>query len=186
MRFGGTMKRAFWIALGTAALSVVAFAQQVEIDNALLAAPGNLKNNASVVHWKDDYTYETLKQGTRDIVGYDKSGKPGHPPFSVACTNKGNLPREAQDLKLEAIADKAASKAAFDNAEKDGTRVKPVFGSVWYHFEGPDREHAHTHMTIAVPGATQQTLGLPENGKSGGVWIMDKGTSTAHLMTPGE
>jgi hypothetical protein len=30
------------------------------------------------------------------------------------------------------------------------------------------------------------SIGLPENGKEGGVWIMNAGTSTAHLMTPGE
>ena len=41
-------------------------------------------------------------------------------------------------------------------------------------------------MTIAVPGATTQSMGLPDNGKSGGVWIMNVGTSTAQLMTPGE
>ena len=39
-------------------------------------------------------------------------------------------------------------------------------------------------MTIAVPGATSQSLGLPDNAAKGGVWIMDAGTSTAHLMTP--
>jgi hypothetical protein len=42
------------------------------------------------------------------------------------------------------------------------------------------------HMTIAVPGATSKTLGLPEDAKQGGVYIMNAGTSTAHLMTPGE
>jgi hypothetical protein len=41
-------------------------------------------------------------------------------------------------------------------------------------------------MTIAVPGATTGSLGLPDNGKAGGVWIMNAGSSTAHLMTPGE
>jgi hypothetical protein len=71
-------------------------------------------------------------------------------------------------------------------AEKDGTRVKPEFGSVWYHFMGADQEHARNHMTIAVPGATAQSLGLPDNNKQGGVWIMNAGTTTAHLMTPGE
>ena len=73
-----------------------------------------------------------------------------------------------------------------DAAEKDGTRVKPEFGSVWYHLMGADKEHARTHMTIAVPGATTQSLGLPDNGRQGGVWIMNAGTTTAHLMTPGE
>ena len=51
---------------------------------------------------------------------------------------------------------------------------------------GPDREHARAHMTIAVPGATTQSLGLTDNNKAGTVWIMNAGTSTAHLMTPGE
>jgi hypothetical protein len=40
-------------------------------------------------------------------------------------------------------------------------------------------------VTIAVPGATMKTLGLPEDNKMGGVWIMNAGTSAAHLMTPG-
>ena len=40
-------------------------------------------------------------------------------------------------------------------------------------------------MTIAVPGATAQTLGLPDNNKLGGAWIMNAGTTTAHLMIPG-
>ena len=71
-------------------------------------------------------------------------------------------------------------------AEKDGTRVKPEYGSVWYHVMGPDREKARNHMTIAVPGATTASTGLPDNPKMGGVWIMNAGTSTAHLMTPGE
>ena len=41
------------------------------------------------------------------------------------------------------------------------------------------------HTTIAVPGATAQSMGLPDNNKQGGVWIMNAGTSTAHLMIPG-
>ena len=64
--------------------------------------------------------------------------------------------------------------------------MKPEFGSVWYHLMGADPEHARTHMTIAVPGATTQSIGLPDNGEQGGVWIMNAGTTTAHLMTPGE
>jgi hypothetical protein len=49
-----------------------------------------------------------------------------------------------------------------------------------------DAEHTSTHVTIAVPGATGKSLGLPESGAQGGVWVMNAGTTTAHLMTPGE
>jgi hypothetical protein len=182
------MKRILPAILGMLAVSAAAFAQapdQAAIDKALRAAPGNLGKDATVIKWKSDYTYDTLKKGTNKLVCYDKSGLPGQAAFMIECTSLGNLERAAQNLKFEAMG--AQKQAALDAAEKDGTRVKPEFGSVWYHLmAGPDPEHPRTHMTIAVPGATTKTLGLPETGAAGGVWIMNAGTSTAHLMTPGE
>ena len=182
------MKRIAMV-LSILVISSGAFGQspdQAAIDKALLAAPGNLKATATVIKWKPDFTYDTLKKGTGSLVCYDKSGQPNQPAFIVECTNVANLDRAAQNMKFETMGDKAKVQAALDAAEKDGTRAKPAFGSVWYHVMGPDQEHARTHMTIAVPGATTQSLGLPDNNKQGGVWIMNSGTSTAHLMTPGE
>ena len=176
----------YMIVFSALALSAGAFAQSSpEIDKALLAAPRQNKDAVTVIKWKSDFTYDTLKKGTNKMVCYDLSGMPGHPPFTVECTSLANLPRVAQNLKFEAIPDKAASKAAFDKAEADGTRVKPEFGSVFIHFMGADAEHARNHTTIAVPGATASSLGLPDNPNQGGVWIMNAGTTTAHLMTPG-
>jgi hypothetical protein len=175
------------IVLSLLAVAASAFAQapdQAAIDKALMAAPGNLKAGATVIMWKPDHTYETLKKGTNRMVCYDRSGFPGQQPFSIECTSLGNLDREAQNLKFEAMG--AQKQAMIDAAEKDGTRVKPEYGSVWYHLMGADAEHTRTHMTIAVPGATTASTGLPEDGKQGGVWIMNAGTTTAHLMTPGE
>lgn len=167
------------------AFSAGAFAQSPEIDKALLAAPANMKDGATVVKWKSDFTYDTLKKGTNRMVCYDLSGMPGQrTPLAVECTSIANLDRVAQNLTFNAIPDAAARKAAFDKAEADGTRVKPEFGSVWIHIMGTDAEHTRKHITIAVPGATSASLGLPDSGKEGGVWIMDKGT-TAHLMIPG-
>lgn len=179
------MKRIAVLLLAVMAISISALAQE-GTEKALLAAPANMREGATVIQWKPDFTYDTVKKGTNNLVCYDLSGKPGHPPFMVECTSMGNLDRVAQNLKFEAAGDKAKAQAMFDAAEKDGSRVKPQYGSVWYHFMGPDQEHARTHFTIAVPGATSQSLGLPDNGKQGGVWIMNAGTTTAHLMTPGE
>jgi hypothetical protein len=182
------VKIAAFMALALIALSARVYAQTPSdpIEKALMAAPRNLKEGATVVQWKPDFTYDTLRKGTNKLACYDRSGKPGQQPFSVECTSIANLPREAQNLKFEALPDKKATVAAIDAAEKDGTRIKPEYGSVWYHLMGPDAEHAHSHITIAVPGATSQSLGLPEDGKQGSVWIMNPGTSTAHLMVPGE
>ncbi len=183
------MLRKLALVLGTLAVSATAFAQPTDaerIERALMAAPRNMKEGATVVKWKADNTYETIKKGTNKMVCYDRSGDPGQQPFAVQCTSLANLDRVAQNRKFEAIADKTARQAAIDAAEKDGTRVKPEYGSVWLTMNAPDKEHAtRVHTTIAVPGATTKTTGLPEDNKQGGVWIMNAGTSTAHLMTPG-
>jgi hypothetical protein len=182
------MKRTVLLALGALAIAASSFAQTPAetIEKALMAAPRNLKEGAAVIKFKADGTYDTLKPGTNKLVCYDRSGDPGQQPFSVQCTSVANIPRVVQNRKFEKIADKAARQAAIDAAEKDGTRVKPEFGSVWLTLNGADKEHAtHVHTTIAVPGATTQSMGLPSDNKQGGVWIMNAGTSTAHLMTPG-
>ena len=68
---------------GIAAASIIAFAQapagrggppppppplepgasQADVDTALLAAPGNLKDQATVIKWQPDQTYTTLRKG---------------------------------------------------------------------------------------------------------------------------
>jgi hypothetical protein len=181
------MKRTVLVVLGMLAVSTSAFAQATPetIDRALAAAPRQMKEGAAVIKWKADNAYETLKPGTNRMVCYDRSGEPGQQPFAVQCTSVANLPRVAQNRKFEAMTDKTARQAALDAAEKDGTRVKPEYGSVWLTMNGADQARARIHTTIAVPGATTQSTGLPDNNKQGGVWIMNAGTTTAHLMTPG-
>jgi hypothetical protein len=177
------MTRSPVVLVALLAASTAAFAQTSEIDTPLLAAPANLREGATVVKWKPDFTYDTLRKGTNRLVCYDRSGQPGQQPFSLECTSIANLDRVAQNMRFEAMGDK--KQAALDAAEKDGTRVKPEFGSVFYNLGGPDRDKTRAHTTVAVPGATSQSLGLPDNNKQGGMWIMNAGTSTAHLMIPG-
>lgn len=174
--------------LAALAVSSAAWAQAPadEIATAVLAAPGNTRDAVMVVKWKPDFTYDTLREGSNGLVCYNRSGFPLQQPFSVECTAAANLPRVAQNMKAEATGDRKQSEAMLEAMEKDGTRAKPAFGSVWYHLQGPDREHARTHMTIAVPGATAASLGLPDKRTNDGIWIMNAGTSTAHLMVPGE
>src|SRR5881392_188502 len=161
-------------------------ASQAYVDKALFAAPAALRNQATVIKWKPDFTHDTLRKGTNGLVCYDRSGFPLQQPFSVECTGIANLDRQAQNLKAEALGDRTKTQAMLNDQETNGTRVKPAFGSVWYHLAGADREHARAHMTIAVPGATAQSLGLPDKPTQNGIWIMNAGTTTAHLMIPGE
>jgi hypothetical protein len=177
------MMRNTLVFVGLLAVSTSAFAQSPDIDTPLLAAPANLREGAAVIKWKPDFTYDTLKKGTNRLVCYDRSGQPGQAAFSLECTSIANIDRVAQNMKFEAMGDK--KQAMLDAAEKDGTRVKPEFGSIFYNLGGADRDHTRPHMTVAVPGATAQSMGLPDNNKQGGAWIMNAGTSTAHVMIPG-
>ena len=181
------MTRIVPIVLGVLAVSTSALAQTTAetVDRALAAAPRQMREGAAVIKWNPDYTYETLKKGINRLVCYDRSGEPGEQAFAVQCTSVGNLDRVAQNRRLEAESDKAKRQAMLDAAEANGTRVKPEYGSVWYSMDGPDQANARIHTTIAVPGATTQSTGLPDNPKQGGVWIMNAGTTTAHIMTPG-
>lgn len=181
------MTRIVLFVLGVLAASAAASAQTPEetIERALAAAPRQMREGATVIKWKPDQTYDTLKKGTNRLVCYDRSGDPGAQPFAVQCTTVGNLDRVAQNRKFDALPDKAARQAALDAAEKDGSRVKPEYGSMWLTMNGPDQARARIHTTIAVPGATTQSTGLPDNNKQGGAWIMNAGTTTAHIMIPG-
>ena len=181
------MKRIVPIVFSVLAVSTSALAQTPAetIERALAPAPRQAREGATVIKWNPDNTYETLKKGTNRLVCYDRSSDPGQQPFSVQCTSLGNLDRVAQNRRFEATTDRAERQTILDAAEANGTRVKPEYGSMWLTMAGPDQARAGIHTTVAVPGATTQSTGLPDNPKQGGVWIMDGGTTTAHLMVPG-
>src|SRR5437870_6085400 len=140
------MTRKVLFVLGVLAVSTTAVAQTTEetIERALAAAPRQMKEGATVIKWKADNTYDTLKKGTNRVVCYDRSADPGQQPFAVQCTSIANLDRVAQNRKFEAIADRAERKKALDAAEANGTRVKPEYGSVWWTMSGPDSARART------------------------------------------
>ena len=77
------------------------------------------------------------------------------------------------------------SEIIFHATTKAGTRKVPEFGSGNYGLVGNDQASARPHVTIAVPFATTETLKLPSKPTPTGAWIMNAGTSAAHLMVPG-
>ena len=183
------MKRIVLLVLGIAAGASGAYAQSNAelIEGALAAAPTRARDAAAVIQWNADFTYETLKEGTNRIVCYHRSDEARRQPFAVQCTSVANLKRVAQSrqFRAEAGQDAAAERALVDEAEANGTRIAPEFGSFFTSMNGPDQASARSHTTIAVPGATAESLGLPDNPSQGGAWLMAVGTTTAHIMIPG-
>lgn len=181
--------RRILIVIGILAVSTSAFAQMPTdaTELALMGLPEALREEAGAIAWKDDFTYDTLKETTNGLVCYDLTGRTGQRPVSVECTAAANLEREAQNLRFEAEAggERDQLRALVAAAEADGTRVVPAYGSVWYNFSGNDWESARLHITIATPGATAESLGLPDSRVNDSAWVMNGGTSTSHIMVPG-
>src|SRR5438552_4181456 len=109
------MKRILFVTLCVLALCVGVFAQTPDpaIEKALLAAPSQMKDGTTVIKWKSDFTYDTLKKGTNRLVCYERPLQPGDQPFSVECTSIANLERVSQSLKTETIQDPKERRAAF-------------------------------------------------------------------------
>ncbi len=181
------MKRIILAVLGVLTVSAGADAQNTAqtIERALLAAPARGRDAATVIQWNANHTYQTLKEGTSQLVCWDRSGDPGRPAFAMACTVLGNLDRVAQNRRFAAEGgDRAGSSALVAAASANGTRIAPLFGSAWLALSGSDRASANTHMTVAMPGATEASSGFAESPRGGGAWLMAAGTTEAHLMTP--
>ena len=85
-------------AAGVLAGSVGLFAQaNPEVEKALLAAPRNQREATTVIKWKADGTYDTLKEGTNSLVCYDQSGQPTEQPVLGAVHQQGqSRAREAE------------------------------------------------------------------------------------------
>lgn len=173
---------------GTSLIPAAASAQRstMPVEDILAAAPSRARDEATVIRWNADYGYETLREGSNRLVCYDRSTETRRAPFDVQCTTLGNLERVAQNRRFRVeSSDRQSENALVEAADADGTRVLPEYGSIWILMRGDDRQSAGIHTTIAVPGATTESTGLPENGRAGGAWIMAAGTSGAHIMTPG-
>ena len=119
------MKRIILFVVGVVAISSSPSAQAPNeaVVTPLLGLPANVREGATVIKWKPDQTYDTLQKGTNGLVCYDRSGFPLQQPFSIECTSMGNLPRVAQNMKAEALGDKAKSEAMLKAAEENGPRV---------------------------------------------------------------
>ena len=157
------------------------------IAKATLAAPQRLRDDAGVVRWDANGNRVVVRESGNGLVCWDRSDVPGTADFAVQCSAEANLPRFEQNrhFALEAGDDADARRAMMDEAEANGTRVLAQFGTVWYSVSGGDQASANPHMTIAVPNATADSLDLPAERRSDSVWIMQAGTSSAHLMVPG-
>ena len=179
------MKRAFFFLAASLLIPSALLGQsQMQVQRALMAAPPNMRDDATVLELRPDGTTAVLRQGANGLMCWDNRGRRGYNnPLDVQCTTEANRPRLEQNHEFQAAGGSDEEiQARFQRSEADGSRALSEFGSIYYRVQGESMSDFRTHTTVAVPFATGESLGLPSRGGGGMLWVMQGGTSSSHLM----
>src|SRR5690349_1912922 len=164
---------------------------EIQIKTALLAAPENKRDSATVYGYSQNNELVILKQGTNELICI--ADDPSQPEFSVACYHKDLHPfmQRGRDLRKEG----KNNQEVFDEREKEaksGQLVMPkqpttliVVSAKDADFNKNTGEVKNTYMrsVVYIPYATAESTGLPLKPEAPGMpWIMNPGTHGAHIM----
>lgn len=158
---------------------------EVEVERALLAAPEGMGADATVIRLEDGGVSTVLQDGSNGLLCWDSSGH-DYVQWTAQCTSMGNWSRVEQNHQLQTSgATEAQLRVMMERAESTGTRALSEYGSVYFHVVGDSLGNVSRHTTVAVPFATSESLGgVPTERRPAGIWLMQAGTSSAHLMLP--
>lgn len=162
-----------------------------QIKQALLAAPLEKRDSATIYGYDADSQLVVIKKGTNEMICL--ADDPTDSSFSVACYNKDLEPlmQRGRELRKQGM----NFKQVFDEREKevkDGTLQMPKGPSTLYVYSADSKDvnqstgevkNGYLRYVIYVPFATAAGTGLPEKPSAPGMpWIMDPGTYHAHVM----
>jgi hypothetical protein len=162
---------------------------KAQIASALLAAPEERREDATVLGYEQDSALVTLKNGSNDLVCL--ADKPGDDTFSVACYHEDLEPFMARgrELLLQGITGAKRRDIRFDeikNGELSMSREPRLLyvltGSGFDTVKGVVTE-PYLRYVIYLPFATAESTGLSEGkGSPGAPWLMGAGMAGAHIM----
>jgi len=182
------MKRLLFLPFTAVLLPAALYAQSAggDIERTLLAAPASLRAEATILELRPDGTTAVLRGGSNGLICWDNEGRPGQmAPLDVQCTVEANRRRLEQNHAFERAGGTVAEiLTRFERAEEDGTRALSDWGSIYYHVYGASAQDFRNHTVVAVPYATRD-LGFPIARAPATLWLMEAGSSGAHLMVSG-
>jgi len=161
-----------------------------QIAAAVLAAPEEFRNEATVLGYGSDGSFTTLRKGTNSMICLaDDPNKKG---FSVAAYHSDLEPFMARGRELRA--EGKSGKEVFNIREEESKsgKIKIPKGATLHILSGSDGKYdpnsgkvnnAIYRYVVYLPWATTDETGIPEvPSTSGGPWIMNAGTHKAHIM----
>ena len=163
----------------------------MQIKLALLAAPPEKRDSATVYGYDADKKLVIIRKGTNEMICV--ATNPNDTGFSVACYNKNLEPlmQRGRELRKGGV---KGNKLFDERAKevKEGTLKMPSGPSTLYVYSADsknvnqstgDVKNGYLRYVIYIPFATVQSTGLPTKPSAPGMpWIMDPGTYRAHVM----
>jgi hypothetical protein len=170
-------------------------AREIQLQTAVLAAPEEMRENATIIGFTPEGKQEVLHEGTNDLICL--ADDPNLPGINIACYHKALEPfmQRGRDLKKEGKGGMEIFQIREDEV-KAGTLSMPEEPTTLYIFYGEDGiinwengevSGGKTRYVIYIPYATSETTGLPlKPAGPGAPWLMDAGTHRAHIMVTPE
>ena len=172
-----------------------AFAQapstEIQIKTAVLAAPAESREKATVYGYNSKGEFVVIRQGDNEMVCL--ADDPKQEGFSVACYHRDLDPLMARGRVLKSQG--KSPKEIFDIREEEvkaGRLLMPrqpttLFvlsaGSANYNAQTGEVTNTNFRYVVYIPYATAETTGLPLKPEAPGMpWLMDPGTHRAHIM----
>lgn len=164
---------------------------KMQIKLALLAAPPEKRDSATVLGYDSAHQLAIIQKGSNEMICL--ADDPTDTGFSVACYTKDLEPlmQSGRDLREHGM----SGKQLFDERGKEvneGTLKMPKTPATLYVYSASEKDVNHStgdvkngylRYVIYVPFATAASTGLPEKPSAPGMpWIMDPGTYHAHVM----
>lgn len=169
--------------------------REIQLQTAVLAAPDEMRENATVIGFNLDGKQEILHEGTNDLICL--ADDPEAPGINIACYHKDLEPfmRRGRELREEG----KGGMEIFQTREDEvvaGTLSMPKNPTTLFIFYGEDGiinwengevSGGKRRYVIYIPYATSETTGLPvKPAGPGAPWLMDAGTHRAHIMVTPE
>lgn len=164
---------------------------KMQIKLALLAAPPEKRDSATVFGYDSANQLAVIKKGTNEIICL--ADDPTDSTFSVACYSKELEPlmQRGRELRKQGM----SGQQLFDERGKEvqaGTLKMPKSPVTLFVYSADQKDvnrstgevkNGYLRYVIYVPFATAASTGLPEKPSAPGMpWIMDPGTYHAHVM----
>jgi hypothetical protein len=165
--------------------------KDVQIKTALMAAPDDKRDAATVYGFDEKGSFMLLRKGTNEMICL--ADDPNSPGFNASCYHNTLDPfmERGRQLKKEG----KSAKEIFDIREeeaKSGKLIMPKDGATLFVLSADAADYnpatgevkdPYLRYVVYIPWATEASTGLPLKPSGPAMpWIMDPGTHRAHIM----